>query len=84
MTLNISHVERSTSKRLNPFLYTIEVRHGDFEWTIRRRNHDFRRLHTALFLLRTFHGKKMAASAAASVIAGAQVRRRGNLDISCF
>ncbi|XP_071112498.1 phospholipase D1-like isoform X2 [Haliotis cracherodii] len=44
--------EKHVSKMLNPYLYTIEVKHGDFEWTVKRRYKHFRQLHDALTLYR--------------------------------
>eukprot|EP00795_Rhopilema_esculentum_P005283 gene5283-436_t len=35
---------------LNPNLYTIELQHGGFHWTIRRRHRHFLRLHTELVI----------------------------------
>ena len=51
--ISITARERSLSHKFNPLLYTIEVRHGSYQWTIRRRYHHFRKVHAALFVFRT-------------------------------
>ncbi|XP_053397424.1 phospholipase D1-like [Mercenaria mercenaria] len=53
----ISHVQREhhphmTRKAFNPNLYTIEVTHGEYKWTVRRRYKHFDSLHKALRLFR--------------------------------
>ncbi|XP_041354686.1 phospholipase D1-like [Gigantopelta aegis] len=49
----INHERQGTTKVMNPYLYTISVKHGDFRWTVRRRYKHFRQLHDALVLFRT-------------------------------
>ena len=36
--------------QLNPYLYTIEVCHGNFRWLIHKRYHHFWKLHKAIKL----------------------------------
>ena len=50
--INIVRMERSLSHMLNPYLYTVEIRHGQYSWTIRRRYHHFWNLHKALVIHR--------------------------------
>ncbi|XP_067674239.1 phospholipase D1-like isoform X2 [Haliotis asinina] len=50
--VKLTKYEKHVSKMLNPYLYTIEVKHGDFEWTVKRRYKHFRQLHDALTLYR--------------------------------
>ncbi|XP_041354689.1 phospholipase D1-like isoform X2 [Gigantopelta aegis] len=47
----INHEQQGT--KVNPYLYTISVKHGDFRWTVQRRYKHFRQLHDALVLFRT-------------------------------
>lgn len=51
--LAITKTERSSSHRFNPYLYTIEMQHGPYQWVVRRRYQHFRRVHTSLFVFRT-------------------------------
>ncbi|KAJ8351715.1 hypothetical protein SKAU_G00231910 [Synaphobranchus kaupii] len=50
ITVRVTEVERfaSTTRVLNPNLYTIELRHGDFTWKIKRRFKHFQALHQEL------------------------------------
>ncbi|XP_059080712.1 phospholipase D2-like isoform X2 [Tigriopus californicus] len=50
--LSITKVERSSTHRFNPYLYTVELQHGPFQWVVRRRYQHFRRVHTSLFVFR--------------------------------
>ena len=34
----------------NPYLYTIEVTHGEYQWTVKKRYNQFLKLHTAIML----------------------------------
>jgi len=46
-------LERTEAARsLNPFLYTIELRHGGFTWTVTRRYNHFFKLHSLLSMFR--------------------------------
>lgn len=54
---HITHVQREnhphmTRKAFNPNLYTIELTHGEYKWTVRRRYKHFDSLHKALRLFR--------------------------------
>uniref|UniRef100_A0A146LLZ0 Phospholipase n=2 Tax=Lygus hesperus TaxID=30085 RepID=A0A146LLZ0_LYGHE len=52
--VSISSYDRSvTTHLMNPNLYTIELKHGDFQWTIRKRYKHFLNLHQQLRLFRT-------------------------------
>ncbi|XP_013119421.2 phospholipase D2 isoform X2 [Stomoxys calcitrans] len=52
--VQIINVERSvTTHLLNPNLYTIELSHGPFSWTIKRRYKHFSSLHQQLSIFRT-------------------------------
>ncbi|XP_077999833.1 phospholipase D1-like [Glandiceps talaboti] len=49
--VKITDIERyPTSKLLNPNLYIVELKHGPFSWTIKKRYHHFRQLHEQLLL----------------------------------
>ncbi|KAL1267730.1 hypothetical protein QQF64_033093 [Cirrhinus molitorella] len=51
--VRVTEVERFTSTRvLNPNLYTIELSHGDFKWQIKRRFKHFQALHQELLKFR--------------------------------
>uniref|UniRef100_A0A8C2H434 Phospholipase n=1 Tax=Cyprinus carpio TaxID=7962 RepID=A0A8C2H434_CYPCA len=51
--VQVTEVERFTSTRvLNPNLYTIELSHGDFKWKIKRRFKHFQALHQELLKFR--------------------------------
>lgn len=51
--ITISKVEHTvTTSRWSPYLYTINVSHGIFSWSVQRRYHHFFRLNTALFVSR--------------------------------
>ncbi|XP_054268857.1 phospholipase D1-like [Macrosteles quadrilineatus] len=51
--LQFTDYERSvTTHLLNPNLYTIELRHGDFTWTLKKRYKHFHQLHQQLRLFR--------------------------------
>ena len=53
--VEITSVERTLNHKLNPFLYTIHVFHGDnYHWVLRRRYHHFRKLHTSLVMFKRF------------------------------
>lgn len=50
----ITHFERSMTAHLfNPILYTIQLTHGNFIWTIKKRYKDFSFLHSQLGIFRT-------------------------------
>lgn len=52
--VDITSYERSlTSHLLNPILYTIQLSHGNFIWTIKKRYKDFAHLHNQLRIFRT-------------------------------
>lgn len=52
--VDITNYERSlTSHLLNPILYTIQLTHGSFIWTIKKRYKDFAQLHNQLRIFRT-------------------------------
>ncbi|XP_073814078.1 phospholipase D isoform X2 [Musca autumnalis] len=54
ITVQIIDIERSvTTHLLNPNLYTIELTHGPFSWTIKKRYKHFSTLHQQLSLFRT-------------------------------
>ncbi|XP_073768959.1 phospholipase D1 isoform X11 [Danio rerio] len=51
--VQVTEVERFTSSRvLNPNLYTVELSHGDFKWKIKRRFKHFQALHQELLKFR--------------------------------
>uniref|UniRef100_A0A8C2CXW0 Phospholipase n=1 Tax=Cyprinus carpio TaxID=7962 RepID=A0A8C2CXW0_CYPCA len=53
--VQVTEVERFTSTRvLNPNLYTIELSHGDFKWKIKRRFKHFQALHQELLCYKVF------------------------------
>jgi len=53
ITIKIVDVDAAGSYNiLNPYLYTIEVKHGDYQWTIYRRYKHFQHLHQQIQLLR--------------------------------
>ena len=56
--------------RFNPLLYTIEVRHGDFRWTIRRRYHHFRWIKWNSNLLLSGYGGEGAILLWVSLLSG--------------
>ncbi|XP_070504074.1 phospholipase D1-like isoform X4 [Chironomus tepperi] len=52
--VSITNYERSmTTHLLNPILYTIQLQHGSFIWTIKKRYKDFVNLHNSLRMFRT-------------------------------
>lgn len=52
--VSIVDYERSmTSHLFNPILYTIQLQHGSFTWTIKKRYKDFANLHNSLRMFRT-------------------------------
>lgn len=52
--VDITDYERSlTSHLLNPILYTIQLTHGTFIWSIKKRYKDFAHLHNQLRIFRT-------------------------------
>nr|XP_040569345.1 LOW QUALITY PROTEIN: phospholipase D1-like [Lepeophtheirus salmonis] len=51
--VKITEVDRRLTRRLNPYLYSIQIKHGIYVWTVRRRYHHFWHLHRALLLYRT-------------------------------
>ncbi|XP_064594574.1 phospholipase D1-like [Liolophura sinensis] len=56
VTVKITSYDRQTHpRRLNPNLYTIEVSHDEFKWTIRRRYKHFSDLHSELTKFRRLH-----------------------------
>ena len=58
----IVDAERSASRGLSPYIYTINVRHGNFSWTVHRRYHHFFKLNTAIFVSRNKpHFRKRSA-----------------------
>ncbi|KAK3578554.1 hypothetical protein CHS0354_025266 [Potamilus streckersoni] len=57
VTVKITDVKREEHPHLsrhafNPYLYTIEISHGESKWTVRRRYKHFQSLHSALQLYR--------------------------------
>ncbi|CAD5118946.1 DgyrCDS7620 [Dimorphilus gyrociliatus] len=50
--VDIIHIEQTRDFQLNPYLYTIQLQHGNYTWKIRRRYKHFRQVHDALSLLR--------------------------------
>nr|XP_006811729.1 PREDICTED: phospholipase D1 [Saccoglossus kowalevskii] len=51
--VKISDVERHPSRKLlNPNLYVIDLKHGAYKWTIKKRYHHFRQLHEQLLLFK--------------------------------
>ncbi|KAL3883140.1 hypothetical protein ACJMK2_029433, partial [Sinanodonta woodiana] len=57
VTVQITDVKREEHPHLslhafNPYLYTIEVSHGEYKWSVRRRYKHFQSLHSALQLYR--------------------------------
>ncbi|CAG5133221.1 unnamed protein product, partial [Candidula unifasciata] len=53
VTVAIVHYDRQAAlKMLNPNLYTIEVTHGEYHWSIYRRYKHFRQLHDSLAIFR--------------------------------
>ncbi|XP_022246655.1 phospholipase D1-like [Limulus polyphemus] len=53
ISIRISNEERcSTSHFLNPNLYIIEIQHGNFQWTVKRRYKHFHELHKHLRVYR--------------------------------
>lgn len=52
--VQITDFERSTTAHLfNPILYTIQLTHGSFIWTVKKRYKDFANLHQQLRIFRT-------------------------------
>lgn len=52
--VHITNFERSITAHLfNPILYTIQLTHGNFVWTIKKRYKDFSKLHNQLSIFRT-------------------------------
>jgi phospholipase D1/2 len=52
--VNITDYERSMTAHLfNPILYTIQLQHGSFTWTVKKRYKDFLNLHNSLKFFRT-------------------------------
>lgn len=52
--VQITNYERSMTAHLfNPILYTIQLTHGNFVWTIKKRYKDFSALHNQLRIFRT-------------------------------
>lgn len=52
ITVKITEAEHSSSNMLHPYLYTIEVQHSNFSWTVKRRQYHFNQLHKQLLLYR--------------------------------
>lgn len=51
--VTITNYERSMTAHLfNPILYTIQLQHGSFTWTVKKRYKDFATLHNSLRLFR--------------------------------
>ena len=48
---DVEHVE--TGRSFNPYLYTIQLHHCGYSWTVHRRYNHFLKLHTALTLYRS-------------------------------
>jgi len=51
--INVEKNDTYSSHLMNPYLYVIQVTHGDFKWTVRRRYKHFKSLHDDLVLHRT-------------------------------
>ena len=43
-------LESNPHAHWNPYLYTIEVTHGEYIWTVKKRYNQFLKLHTAIML----------------------------------
>ena len=43
-------LESNPHAHWNPYLYTIEVTHGEYKWTVKKRYNQFLKLHTAIML----------------------------------
>ncbi|CAB4065034.1 PLD1_2 [Lepeophtheirus salmonis] len=56
--VKITEVDRRLTRRLNPYLYSIQIKHGIYVWTVRRRYHHFWHLHqTWLNMIRRIPSK---------------------------
>lgn len=74
--VDIINTERSHDFQLNPYLYTIQLQHGNYTWKIRRRYKHFRQLHDSLSLLRI----KAQVSSVVPTVANRE--RRQSVEIS--
>ena len=43
-------LESNPHAHWNPYLYTIQVTHGEYKWTVKKRYNQFLKLHTAIML----------------------------------
>ncbi|KAG1656449.1 Phospholipase D1 [Nymphon striatum] len=53
INVRITEVTYTASNLLNPYLYVIQLQHGNFEWTIKKRYKHFHHLHQQLRIFRT-------------------------------
>ena len=47
---DVTKLESNPHTHWNPYLYTIQVKHGLHEWTIKKKYNQFLKLHTAIML----------------------------------